>query len=64
MYLTAFLTQELARIAQLEREAVTRQSRLVRLAAADHAGTDAHVSIIDRIALAVRPAPATCTPSC
>jgi hypothetical protein len=63
MYLTAFLTQELARIAQLEREAATRQSRLVHLAAGD-AGSDARVSLLDRIALAVRPAPATCTPAC
>ena len=63
MYLTAFLTQELARIAQLEREAATRQSRFVHLAA-DNGGGNAHVSWLDRIALAVRPAPATCTPSC
>ncbi len=63
MYLTAFLTQELARIAQLEREAATRQSRLVHLAAGS-TGSDAHVSLLDRIALAVRPAPATCTPAC
>lgn len=61
MYLTAFLTQELARIAQLGREAATRQSRLVHLAAAQHPETDAHVSLLDRIALALRPAPATCT---
>ena len=64
MYLTAFLAQELARIAQLDHETAARQSRRARLVEGDLGGDPPRVSLMNRIALAVRPTHAPCTPSC
>jgi hypothetical protein len=64
MYLTAFLTQELARIAQLDRDTAARRARLVRLTEAAPSDENRPVSLLARMVLAVRPAPATCTPAC
>jgi hypothetical protein len=64
MYLTAFLTQELARIAQLERDEAARHARLVRITEGEHPADHAIASLLTRITLAVRPTPAACTPSC
>jgi len=62
MYLTAYLADELGRIADDERAADAARARLVRLAACgppSHAST----SLLDRVVLALRPTPQTCPQS-
>ncbi len=62
MTLTAFLAEELARIAQQDREIDAGHARLVRLATSARRETHTGPSIRERISLAIRPTPATCQP--
>jgi hypothetical protein len=60
MYLTAFLAEELGRIAQADRDAQAAQSRLARLADCGRQCREASASLFNRLVLAFRPAPTTC----
>jgi hypothetical protein len=67
MYLTAFLAEELGRIAQDDRLAAADKSRLARLAACsrpERPERPAAASLLDRVVLAFRPEPASCAQPC
>jgi hypothetical protein len=64
MYLTAFLAEELGRLAQQDRRAAADHARLVRLAARSRAEHPAAASLLDRFVDAIRPDQASCAQPC
>ncbi len=64
MYLTAFLAEELGRMAQQDRLAAADHARLARLAASARADHPVAASLLDRFVDAIRPSQPSCAQPC